>query len=129
MSKLAYEAMKGQIIHMSPDFVKMHTKAILNKSNTAEVSYENVLEYLSSTHLIRSLDNGSKDVKEHAYFFVHQSFQEYFAAYHIARLCFKNKAVPTDVVTYLKENRDKRYFLLTWRFTSGILYGKQKECE
>ncbi|KAL0485314.1 hypothetical protein AKO1_002920, partial [Acrasis kona] len=108
MSKLAYEAMKSQIIHMSPDFVKRHTKAILNKNSTAVVSYENVLEYLSSTHLIRSLDNGSKDIKEHDYFFVHQSFQEYFAAYHIAKLCFENKEVPTDVVDYLKVNRDKR---------------------
>ncbi|KAL0479261.1 hypothetical protein AKO1_008075 [Acrasis kona] len=129
MCKLAYEAMNKQVIHMNSEFIKKHVKIVLKNNDTAQVSYESVLEYLSSTHLIRSLDNGVKDKKKHTYFFVHQSFQEYFAAYYIKQMCFKNDEVPKDIITCIKENCDKRYFLLTWRFACGILYNKQEEGE
>ncbi|KAL0489532.1 hypothetical protein AKO1_010447 [Acrasis kona] len=125
MCKLAYEAMKKQIILMSSDFVEEHINIVLKNNNTTGVYYDSVLEYLSCTHLIRSLDNGVIDKKEHDYFFVHQSFQEYFAACYIKQ-CFKNGEVPQDVVTFIKDNCSKRYYLLTWCFTSGILFDEQE---
>ena len=111
---LAFAAMKSSTIIIPPSLLEEASK----KANLSLSSDSNILNF----GILKTFNNegiGSQHAREKDHYFLHLSFQEYFAARHIIKL-LKTSADTRDIKFLRTAKYDQRYALM-FTFTAGLL--------
>jgi HEAT repeat protein len=120
LGELAFETSKraGNSIFIDNDLIQ-------RLRDKYEVNNLSLIDDILESHFLKNTGNES-DIADQSFYFVHLTFQEYFAAYHIVR---KLKQNDLAIIRFIKENKYTASLEVTWWFVAGLLKDDQETLE
>lgn len=118
LGEIALEGMSSMKSIISPN----EFGSIINRKERA-LATKGLLEELLGLGVIKVIPV-NKEAKDNQVYFIHHTFQEYFAATHIAQgfICYQDDAEYKAAIAMLKEHKYTPYYEMMWIFVVGHLY-------